>query len=241
MSAENAFTWGAASEPILHLGHALESIGVDPHVAIDVLFTSGLLVFFALVGGAKFRKGTHVEPSGKLDLATFVELTVGGIYNFTKGALGHKAASLFWLTGTLALFILINNLIGLVPGFNPPTDQFNVTIVLGLIVFLVTHVLGFQTHGFAYIKHFMGPAWWLAWLMFPIELISHLVRPLSLALRLFGNITGDHKVSAVFFGILPLLLPLPFLGLGLFVAFVQTFVFLLLTLVYFQMALSHDH
>ncbi|OGG95414.1 MAG: ATP synthase F0 subunit A [Candidatus Lambdaproteobacteria bacterium RIFOXYD12_FULL_49_8] len=223
------------------VNHALESIHVDTHLGVDVLFTSLVLIVLALVAGAKFRSGTQIEPTGKLDLASVTETIVGGVYHFTEGLIGHKAKSLFALTGSLAFFILINNLLGLVPGFNPPTDQFNVTIVLGLIVFVITHVLGFQTHGFAYIKHFMGPAWWLAWLMFPIELISHLVRPLSLALRLFGNITGDHMVGAVFFGILPLVLPLPFLGLGLFVSFVQTFVFLLLTLVYFQMALAHDH
>ncbi|MDT8447053.1 MAG: F0F1 ATP synthase subunit A [bacterium] len=238
MSSATAFTWGSMAQPV---NHALEAMHVDAHLGFDILVTSAVLITLAALGGAKFRKTSVAEPSGKLDFSTMIELIVGGVYEFTKGSLGHKARSLFWLTGSLTFFILFNNLLGLVPGFNPPTDQFNTTIVLGLIVFFITHVLGFQTHGFAYIKHFMGPAWWLAWLMFPIELISHLVRPLSLALRLFGNVTGDHMVGAVFFGILPLLLPLPFLGLGLFVAFVQTFVFLLLTLVYFQMALSHDH
>ena len=238
MSAANDFSWGSLVEP---LGHNLESAGIDPHLGANLIFTSVLLILLAAIGGAKFRQGTQVEPSGKLDFSTIVELLVGGLYNFTKGSLGKNAKGLFWLTGSLAIFILFNNLIGLIPGFTPPTEEFNVTIVLGLIVFIVTHVLGMQTHGFSYIKHFMGPAWWLAWLMLPVELISHIVRPISLALRLFGNITGDHMVGAVFFGILPLLLPLPFLGLGLFVSFVQAFVFLLLTLVYFQMALSHDH
>jgi F-type H+-transporting ATPase subunit a len=131
--------------------------------------------------------------------------------------------------------------LGIIPGFNPPTDQFNVTIVLGLIAFIAYNVLGIQAHGFSYIKQFLGPAWYLAWLMLPIEIISHCVRPLSLALRLFGDITGDHKVGAVFFGLVPLIVPLPFMGLGIFVAGMQTFVFLLLTLVYMQMAMSHDH
>lgn len=238
MASSNDFTWGSQLPPV---NEALHSIHVDAHVGFDVLVTSFLLIVFAFIGGAKFRKGAVTEPTGKLDFSTFVELTVGGIYNYTKGLIGERAKGLFFLTGSLAFFILINNLIALVPGFNPPTDQFNVTIVLGLIVFVFTHIIGLQTHGIAYIKHFLGPVWWLAWLIFPIELISHIVRPLSLALRLFGNITGDHKVGLVFFGLVPLLLPLPFLGLGLFVAFVQTFVFLLLTLVYFQMAMSHDH
>jgi len=237
MSA-NEFAWGSLAQPV---NHALESVGVDPHLGVNLLFTSAVLIVFAFVGGAKLRASTEIVPSGKLDFSSIVELLIGGLFNFTKASIGDRAKGLFWLTGSLAIFILTNNLVGLIPGFVPPTEEFNVTIVLGLIVFILTHVLGIQTHGFSYIKHFMGPAWWLAWLMFPIELISHMVRPVSLALRLFGNITGDHMVGAVFFGILPLLLPLPFLGLGLFVSFVQAFVFLLLTLVYFQMALSHDH
>jgi len=238
MSTANAFTWGSLATPI---NHSMESFGVDAHVGFDVICTSLLLIILAFFGGMKFRQGARIQPTGQLDFSTFFEILIGGVFNFTKTIIHDKARPLFFLTGTLAFFILFNNLIGLVPGFNPPSDQFNVTIVLGMFAFVFTHILGFQSQGIAYIKHFMGPVWWLAWLMFPIEIISHLVRPLSLALRLFGNITGDHKVGAVFFGILPLILPLPFIGLGLFVSFVQTFVFLLLTLVYFSMATSHDH
>ena len=182
-----------------------------------------------------------VEPTGKLDFSTFFELVISGVLAFMKDLLHDNAKPLFFLFGSVAFFILFNNLIGTVPGFNPPTDQFNVTIVLGLTIFVVTHIVGVKEHGASYIKQFLGPVWWLSWLIFPIELVSHCVRPLSLALRLFGNITGDHKVGAVFFGLIPLLVPLPFLGLGIFVAFVQTFVFVLLSLVYFQLALSHDH
>ena len=238
MSVANEFSWASLAEPI---NHSLLDLDIDPHLGANLIFSSALLIVFAFIGGAKFRSGTQIQPSGKLDFSTLVELTIGGLYQFTKGSIGAKAKELFWLTGSLAIFIVTNNLLGLVPGFSSPTSEFNVTIVLGLIVFIVTHVLGMQTHGFSYVKHFMGPAWCLAWLMLPVELISHMVRPISLALRLFGNILGDHMVGAVFFKILPVLLPLPFLGLGLFVSFVQAFVFLLLTLVYFQMALSHDH
>ncbi|MDH5560084.1 MAG: F0F1 ATP synthase subunit A [Deltaproteobacteria bacterium] len=238
MSAEASFTWGSFATP---LADKMVHYGVDPHVGIDVLVTSGLLILLAFFGGMRFRGKQMVEPNGRLDFSTFFEIVIGGVFSFTKNLLHEKAKPLFFLTGSISFFILFNNLIGLIPGFNPPTDQFNLTIVLGLIVFVVTHIVGFQTQGIAYVKHFMGPVWWLAWLLFPIELISHLVRPLSLALRLFGNITGDHMVGAVFFGLIPLIIPLPFLGLGLFVSFVQTFVFLLLSLVYIQMAMSHDH
>jgi F-type H+-transporting ATPase subunit a len=233
-----SFTWGSLITPLYH---EMEHYGVDPHVGIDVLFTSGLLIILAYLGGRKFRKSKMVEPTGKLDFSTFFEIVVGGIFNFTKGFLDDKARGIFFLTGSFALFILFNNLLGIVPGFNPPTDQFNVTIVLGLTVFVAYNILGIIEHGPKYFKQFLGPVWYLSWLMLPIELISHVVRPISLAIRLFGNMTGDHKVNGIFFGLVPLILPLPFLGLGIFVSGVQTLVFLLLTLVYMQMAVSHDH
>ncbi len=238
MAAANSFTWGSLLTPVNQIMH---DFGVDPHVGIDVMVTSGLLMILAYFGGKKFRKSQMAEPSGKLDFATFFEIAIGGLYDFTKNTIGDKAKPVFFLTGSFACFILFNNAIGVVPGFNPPTDQFNTTIVLGLIAFVTYNVLGIKEHGVSYIKQFLGPAWYLVVLMLPIELIAHCVRPLSLALRLFGNIAGDHRVGAVFFGVLPVFLPLPFLGLGLFVAGMQTFVFLLLTLVYIQMAVSHDH
>lgn len=238
MADASVFTWGSLMTP---LEHTMVQYGIDPHMGIDVLVTSGLLMVLAYFGGRRFRKTQMAEPTGKLDFATFFEITVGGLYNFTKNMIGDKARPVFFYTGTLTGFIFFNNAIGLVPGFNPPTDQFNTTIVLGLSAFVVYNALGIKEHGPSYVKQFLGPAWYLAWLMLPIEIISHLVRPLSLALRLFGNITGDHKVGAVFFGLVPWIVPLPFLGLGLFVAGIQTFVFLLLTLVYIQMAISHDH
>ena len=238
MASGNAFTWGSLATPV---NHALETAGVDARVGFDVLVTAVLLIVLAILGGAKYRKSAMVEPSGKLDFSTFFEIVVGGMYSFFKGFIHEKAKPMFFLFGSVALFILFNNLIGSIPGFNPPTDQFNVTIVLGLTIFIATHIVGVMVHGGSYIKQFLGPLWWLSWLIFPIELISHFVRPLSLALRLFGNITGDHAVGAKFFTLVPLIVPLPFLGLGVFVAFVQTFVFVLLSLVYIQMAMSHDH
>ena len=168
-------------------------------------------------------------------------MAISKVYFFSRSFLGKKTEGLFLLVGSLFFFILFNNLIGSIPGFNPPTDQINTTIVLGILVFITTHILGVTIHGFSYIKHFTGPVWWLAWLLLPIELISHFVRPLSLGLRLFGNMTGDHKVVGVFFGILPLVLPIPFLGVGVFIAFLQAFVFLILTLVYLSGAMEHAH
>lgn len=238
MASENSFTWGGLAPKV---GETMHHYGIDSHLAIDMIIASGLLVVISFFAGRSYRKEQMVKPSGKLNFSKAVELAVAQLYYFTKDFLKEKTDKLFLLVGGLFFFILFNNLIGSIPGFNPPTDQINTTIVLGLLVFLTTHVLGSIIHGFGYIKHFLGPVWWLAWLLFPIEVISHFVRPLSLGLRLFGNITGDHKVVGVFFGILPLVLPIPFLGIGVFIAFLQAFVFLILTLIYLSGAMEHAH
>ena len=232
------FRWGAVVPKVEDVFHAVH---VDAHFGFDMLVVSALLLGFACFSGRKFRQSEMVKPSGVLSLSTFAELVVGGIYSFTKGFIGSSAKKLFFLTGSLTLFVLLNNLIGLVPGFNPPTDQFNTTLVLGLIVFVTTHILGINSHGVAYIKHFLGPIWWLAPFMLIIELISHIVRPLSLAIRLFGNMTGDHKVVGILFMLFPIILPLPMMGMGIMVSGIQAFVFLILTLVYISGALEHAH
>ena len=237
---EKDFTWGGLLKPLEHL---MSSYGIDPKPAIDALFVSLGLILLAYFAGRKYRKTDMVEPDGKISLANTMEIVISGLMNLFSGIIKHPgtARKLFFMLGTFAFFILGNNLIGLIPGFNPPTDQFNVTIVFALITFFTAHFIGIKIHGFAYIKKFMGPIWWIAPLMLPIELISHLVRPLSLSIRLFGNMTGDHKVVLVFTSLLALGLPIPFMGLGIFIAFLQTFVFILLSSVYFQDALEKAH
>src|SRR5262249_25395312 len=131
---------------------------------------------------------------------------------------------------------------GLFPGFNPATSNNNTTFALGVTSFLVYNVEGIRAQGLvSYIKHFMGPIIWLAPLMFVVEVVSHLVRPLSLGLRLSGNMTGDHTVLSIFLGLTPIGIPMIFYALGLFVCFVQAFVFSLLSMVYLSMATAHDH
>ena len=163
--------------------------------------------------------------------------------NFLSGTIRHGvgARPILALLGTYGLFILLLNLAGLVPGFNPPTDQFNVTIAFALIIFIMTHVLGIRQHGVGYIKQFLGPMPLLAPLMLPIEIVSHCVRPLSLSIRLFGNMTGDHKVVLIFTSILAVGLPIPFMGLGILVSVLQAFVFVLLSAIYFELAMSEAH
>ena len=198
---------------------------------------------FAYFAGRPFRQTDLLEPSGKANFSNFAGVIVSAILNFLSGTIRHGvgARPILPLLGTYGLFILLLNLIGLVPGFNPPTDQFNVTIAFALIIFLMTHVLGIRQHGAGYIKQFLGPMPLLAPLMLPIEIVSHCVRPLSLSIRLFGNMTGDHKVVLIFTSILAVGLPIPFMGLGILVSVLQAFVFVLLSAIYFELAMSEAH
>ncbi len=214
---------------------------LPPHVS-NALIISAILIVIAILGYRQLKKREDdIVPEGKLTFGTFVEMIVESLSNIIVDTMGPRGREFVLLIGTLALFILFNNLSGLVPGFLPATDNVNTTFACSLTVFVMTHYYGFKEHGVKYLKQFMGPFWWLAPLMVPIELIGHIARPLSLGLRLFGNITGDHLVTAIFFGLVPLLVPLPVMFLGLFVAFVQTFVFMLLSMAYFSGAISHEH
>ena len=154
--------------------------------------------------------------------------------------MGKKGKQFIPLVGTLALFILFSNLLGLIPGFLPPTDNINITAGCAIIVFFSTHYFGVIESGASYFKHFTGPKWWLAPIMLPIEVIGHLARPLSLSLRLFGNITGDHLVLVIFSGLIPLVVPVFALFLGLFVSIIQALVFILLSMMYISSAIEHS-
>lgn len=226
--------------------------GQPAHVAVEpAIHVSGalliflLLVVLSIMATRKIKKENVTDadliPDEKLTVRNFMEILVSGIAKIMEDSMGHIWPKFLHLVGCLGLFILFCNLSGLVPGFMPPTDSINTTAACALIVFFSTHYYGFKEHGFAYLKHFMGPFWWLAPLMLPIEIISHLARPLSLSLRLFGNIFGDHMVGAIFFGLLAIGLPVATLVLGIFVSFVQAFVFSLLTMVYLSGAVAHEH
>ena len=236
---EHAITWGALL--LAPLEHLLSEYGIDPHAGIDALVVTVLLIVFALLAGRRYRGTNMLEPEGKLSLGFIAEFLIGILMNFFNGIIHHGARNVFFVLGTFAFFILGNNLIGTIPGFNPPTDQLNVTFALGIITFVTAHTVGIREHGFGYIKKFMGPVWWLAPLLMPIELISHLVRPISLSVRLFGNMTGDHKVVAAFTSMVALGVPIPFMGLGVFVSILQTFIFILLSAIYIQDAMEHAH
>ena len=240
-AAEGGFTWSHAL--LGWLEEPLARRGVDPGPILNMVLLALILIVFAFIAGKPFRGTSQREATGQADLANFAEVMVQGILNFLSGIIRHGvgARPVMPLLGTYLLFIFILNFSGLFPGFNPPTDQFNITISFAIVIFLVTHFLGMRQHGGHYIQQFLGPMPVLAPLMFPIELISHLVRPLSLSIRLFGNMTGDHKVLVIFSSILAVGLPIPFLGLGLLVSVLQAFVFVLLSAIYFEQAMSEAH
>ncbi len=206
--------------------------GID--VIVHAWLVMALLVTLALVIRSRISK-----VPGKLQ--NVAEVVIGGIEKIIVDNMGERGRPYFPLIATLALFILTSNLLGLIPGFFPPTANLSTTAACGIIVFLSTHVIGVYNHGPKYIRHFLGPIWWLAPLMLPVEIIGHLSRPLSLSFRLFGNMNGHELVLLIFFGLAPFLVPLPMMLMGVLVAFLQSFVFMLLATLYISGSLEEAH
>lgn len=207
-----------------HIGH---------HVTYTWLVMALLIPVAFLV-----NRSIKTVPTG---LQNFFEPVVDGIEGMIEETMGHKGKAYFPLIATIAFFILTSNLIALIPGFFPPTANLNTNAAIALTVFAMTHLIGVKEHGIGYFKHFCGPVIWLAPLMVPIEIIGHLARPLSLTLRLFGNMYGHEIVLMIFFGLVPFLVPLPMMLMGVLVAFIQTFVFMLLAMIYIAGSLEEAH
>lgn len=207
---------------------------------------SGLLVaFFLILCAFLYRRSMksieeEIVPSDKFSLKNIMQVTVEGVLSLMQGVIGPDARLYFPLIGALFIYIFFNNLLGIIPGFLPATENVNTNFACSITVFVYYNYVGIRKHGLSYFKHFMGPIWWLVWLMLPIELISHAVRPLSLSIRLFGNITGDHVVIGIFSELTPLIVPVLFLALGIFISFIQAFVFSLLSTVYIGLAVAHE-
>lgn len=222
--------------------------GLEGHMLADWVPVVGGLVSFLIIllTGFKFKAAMEqagsVEVEGVITLRTVVEMLLDFVYNLGRDIIGPKdGPNYFTLLAGLFLFILISNLTGLVPGFLPATDSISTNLAMGICVFIVYNYAGIKEHGASYVKQFLGPVGFLMPLMVIIEIIAHLARPLSLSLRLYGNIFGDHLVLSVFTGLTVLLLPAGLLFFGLLVASLQSFVFTLLTSIYISMAVSHDH
>jgi F-type H+-transporting ATPase subunit a len=198
-------------------------------------FAMILLIVFAFLAVRKI----DIIPSGAQNV---FEILISGLEEFMVDITGEEGRAFFPLIATVFLYIATCNLLGLIPGFFPPTASINTTLACALTVVVFTHVIGIKFHGAKYIKHFLGPVWWLAPLIFVIELIGHIARILSLSIRLFGNITGHELVLGVLFFLAgAFFAPLPIMALGLFVAILQAFVFFLLSIIYFSGAMEEAH
>ena len=210
---------------------------------VTAAFVVLLCIILAVLLSVKLKKLKSLEvPDGRFNFRNVIELLAEMIYSLVSEIMGeHDAKKFFPALASIFLFILFNNLLGLIPGFLPATDNINTTLACGVFIFIYYNYVGFKEKGIGYIKHFMGPILWLAPLMFPIELVSNAVRPFSLGLRLFGNMTGDHLILSIFSDLVPVGVPIVFLALGLFVSFFQAFIFTILSTIYLALALSNDH
>lgn len=192
-----------------------------------------------IVGALFLTKGLRLIPRKGQNI---LELVVGGLETFMVEITGPEGRTFFPFVATIFLYILVSNLLGLIPGFLSPTANLNTTLSMAICTFCLTHYIGIKFHGAEYIKHFLGPFWPLAPLMFVIEVIGHFARVMSLSIRLFGNIFGKEKVLGIFFALAGLYLaPLPILFLGILVSIIQAVVFMLLAIVYFAGAMEEAH
>ncbi|CAM2067839.1 F0F1 ATP synthase subunit A [Sulfidibacter corallicola] len=205
----------------------------------DHVVAAGIVFLFLTILGFMVKSKVSLIPSG---LQQVIEVTLEGLLGMLDENIGPHGRKYLPLIGTLAFFIFMANFLGMVPSFSAATGNFNTTIACALIVFFYYNFEGLRENGVGYLKHFMGPIPLLAPLMIPIEIIGHLARPFSLGVRLFGNISGEHIVVLVFYTqLFAWLVPVPLMVIGLFAAFLQTFVFIMLTMVYIAGAIAHDH
>jgi len=214
-------------------------VPADKIIPDQMVFALLIFLFCAIVF-PWMRRSFSMEKPGKLQ--QILELSIEFLNAQLEEIIGHGGKRYLPMVATLGIFILFMNMIGLIPGFLSPTSNINVTAGCAITVFLYYNYLGIRKNGLVkYFKHFCGPVWWLSPLMLPIEIISHLARPFSLSVRLFANIFGEDLIILVFFSLLPVILPLPIMGLAIFTSFLQAFIFMVLTMIYIQQAVGEEH
>jgi F-type H+-transporting ATPase subunit a len=218
----------------LHIQAAHPHAPITNAVAMELLIFVALLLYFIAI-----RVTLSVETPGSVQ--HLAEMTHEFVGAQSESIIGHGYQRFTAYLTVLALFILIGNLMGLVPGLESPTANAVVPLGFALVTFIYYHYHGIRANGFGYIKQFLGPVWWLAWLMLPIEVISHFARILSLTIRLYANMFAGDLVTLAFFSLIPIGVPLIFLGLHFGVAIIQAYIFMVLATVYLSMAVSHDH
>ena len=205
---------------------------IPDHIVMSIIVMIFLILFF----GISSRK-LKLIPSKFQGL---LELIIQFFENLLVDIVGEEGKKYLPLVGTIGLFILFCNILGLAPGFMSPTSKLNVTVGCALVVFVYYHWQGIKSQGlFKYLKHFTGPIPLIAPLLLPIEIISHFSRPLSLSIRLFGNIFAEELLIVIIASIIPFILPLPFMAVAIFTAVIQAFVFVLLSCIYIGGAVAH--
>lgn len=203
------------------------------------IMTLLVLLIFALFFPLAARRYSREKPGG---VQNFLEMVVAGIRSLLSDVIGHGAEKKYlYIIGTFALFIFVSNLFGLFFFLQPPTGVLSTTVALALLSFVWFNAQGIKEHGLVkYLAHFMGPVLWLAPLFFIIEIIGNFARILSLSLRLFMNIYGEHTATGIFAGLAPIVVPWPLMALGLFTALLQAFIFVTLSSVYVSLATAHE-
>jgi len=233
----NEYLGGALTSFLTSIGHppADAAHPWPDSIVVEILVVAIIIFLFAML-----RARLSVEKPGKL------QMTFETLYNFVSGqthdSVDHGAAKYVSFFGTLFVFILFMNLIGIIPGVESPTMTPAVPLGLAVSVFLYYNWMGFRAQGVGkYLAHFAGPIWWMAPLMIPIEIISHLARPLSLTVRLYANMFAGEMVTVTFLSLTFFAVPVIFMGLHLFVAFLQAFIFMLLAMIYVGGAVAEEH
>ncbi len=208
---------------------------ISNYVAMEILVVGILILLFLVV-----RSRLSVDRPGGLQHV--VEMLHEFITNQSKEIIGEHSDQFTPFLTSLFLFIFVMNLIGLIPTFESPTSAIQITLGCAIVTFIYYNIQGIKAQGpVAYLKHFAGPVWWLAWLLFPIEIISHVARIMSLSIRLYANMFAGDAVTNAFFTLIPIGIPVIFLFLHLAVSFLQAYIFTLLTTIYLQGAVVHEH
>lgn len=226
-----SFNW---TQLIPGVGHEYSHVATAGIVGGTLILTSF---------GARAALGTGdkaVVPAEKFSIRGLFELCTEFIAGLADMVIGHHGRKYVPMFAAVFTFVLVNNLVGVIPGMTPATENINTTIGMGIFMFVYYVYQGLKETGMHFVKHLLGPIWWLAPLMLVIELISHFVRPLSLGLRLANVLKGDHTVVGIFLDLVPIGVPIPFYLMGIFVCFVQAFVFTLLSMVYVALATAAE-
>jgi F-type H+-transporting ATPase subunit a len=243
MHDENPFTallnryFGDLATRVLHAVHVQPYNAQAPITetfAMEILVLGLLLLFFVLV-----RISLNVENPGPIQ--QIAEMLHGFVSGQADSIIGPDAQRYVAFTTTVLVFVLLSNLLGMVPGLIAPTSVPTVPLGVALLCFFYYHYHGIREQGAGYLKQFVGPIWWIAPMMLPIELISHFARILSLTVRLYANMFAGEMVTLVFFSLVPIAIPLVFMGLHLGVALIQAYIFMLLTMIYVSQSVAHDH